>query len=161
VTIRLRFMGRDDIEQIAALEQRIFSDPWSPEAFAVEETRDPSRWARVVAVAETNEVAAYLIAWFVADEVHLGNVAVAPEHRRQGLAQQLMDELIEAGRRRGARLVTLEVRRSNRSAQDLYRKNGFYTVMIRRGYYQDREDALVMIKPLNDFGRIPPLEEPA
>jgi ribosomal-protein-alanine N-acetyltransferase len=54
----------------------------------------------------------------------------------------------------------LEVRRSNRSAQGLYRKNGFYTVMVRRGYYQDnREDALVMIKPLNEAEKIPPRDD--
>jgi ribosomal-protein-alanine N-acetyltransferase len=157
VTYRLRFLGRNDVAQIVALEKRIFPDPWSAEAFAGEAAPDPNRWARV-AVTETDEVAAYLIAWFVADEVHLGNVAVSPEHRRRGVGQRLLDELIEAGRRRRARLVTLEVRRSNRSAQLLYRKNGFYTVMIRRGYYRDREDALVMIKPLNDSGRVPPLE---
>jgi ribosomal-protein-alanine N-acetyltransferase len=84
---------------------------------------------------------------------------VAPRHRRRGLAQKLLDEMIVEGTERGARLVTLEVRRSNQSAQGLYRKNGFYTVMIRRAYYRDnQEDALVMVKPLSEAGRIPPLE---
>jgi ribosomal-protein-alanine N-acetyltransferase len=61
--------------------------------------------------------------------------------------------MIEEGSRRGARLVLLEVRRSNIVAQAFYEKNGFSTVTVRRRYYQDnREDALVMIKPLSDEG---------
>ena len=44
------------------------------------------------------------------------------------------------------------------SEQKLYRKLGFYTVMVRRGYYEnDREDALVMVRALSESGRIPPV----
>jgi ribosomal-protein-alanine N-acetyltransferase len=91
------------------------------------------------------------VAWFVADEVHLANVAVAPDMRRRGLAQRFLGELLEAGTARGSRIVVLEVRRSNVAAQALYQRNGFFTVMIRRGYYRnDKEDALVMIKHLEE-----------
>ena len=93
----------------------------------------------------------YCVAWFVADEVHLANVAVAPDMRRRGLAQRFLVELMEAGAARGSRIVVLEVRRSNVAAQALYQRNGFFTAMIRRGYYRnDKEDALVMIKHLGD-----------
>jgi ribosomal-protein-alanine N-acetyltransferase len=99
----------------------------------------------------------YLVAWFVADEVHLANLAVVPDVRRRGLAQRFLGELESEGRRREARMVILEVRRSNAAAQGLYRKNGYYTVSIRRRYYRDNhEDALVMIKPLSESGRIVP-----
>jgi len=154
--IVIRPMRRGDVEQVARLEREIFSDPWSGAVFAREARGEPGTWCRV-AVSADGRVEGYLVAWLVADEVHLANVAVRPECRRHGLAQRFLDELEAEGRKRDARLVLLEVRRSNEEAQSLYRKNGFYIVSVRRRYYRDNhEDALVMIKPLTEAGRIPP-----
>jgi ribosomal-protein-alanine N-acetyltransferase len=101
-----------------------------------------------------------MVAWFVADEAHLANIAVAPLARRRGLAQRLLDELVAESVRREARMVLLEVRRSNHAAQAFYRKNGFYLAGVRHRYYRDNgEDALIMVKPLNESGRLPALEE--
>lgn len=156
-TVSIRAMTLDEVDPVVALERSVFPDPWSRDAFTNETGGGPRRWSRVAVEPDSGEVVGYLVAWLVVDEAHLGNVAVAPRNRRRGVAQALLDDLIAEGKQRDARLVTLEVRRSNRAAQDFYRKNGFYTVMIRRGYYQDnREDALVMVKPLNEAGRIPP-----
>ncbi len=156
-TVSIRGMINNDIGDVEALERAIFPDPWSRESFQSEVSGTPGRWPRVAVDPESGTIVGYLVAWLVADEAHLGNVAVATRSRRRGIAQALLEDLIMESNRREARLITLEVRRSNKAAQDFYRKNGFYTVMIRRGYYQDnREDALVMIKPLNEAGRIPP-----
>jgi len=155
----LRAMRNEDLPEVAKLERTVFTDPWSEASFRNEIAGGRRSWIRVAQDTGGGAVAAYLVAWFVADEVHLGNVAVATGYRRRGLAQRLLDEMLDEGVRRNARLVTLEVRRSNQAAQGLYRKNGFYTVMIRRAYYQDnQEDALVMVKPLREAGRIPPLK---
>lgn len=155
---RVRFLRASDLDTVARLERSIFPDPWSKDAFRRELEAVELSWTRVVEERGTGELVAYLVAWFVFDEVHLANVAVAPPWRGRGIAQRLLDELEEEGRRRGARLVTLEVRRSNDAARRLYRKNGFSTVEIRRRYYRNnREDALVMVKALNEAGFIPPL----
>jgi ribosomal-protein-alanine acetyltransferase len=155
--IVIRELRPSDIEEVAELEQEIFSDPWPQSAFQRETRGEEGSWSRVAVDAETGRVLAYLVAWFVGDEAHLANVAVVPGARRGGLAQELLDDLIEECRRRKGHMVILEVRRSNRAARELYVKNGFYTVMVRRGYYRDnKEDALIMIKPLDDTGQIPP-----
>ncbi len=154
-----RRMRGSDVDTVARLEREIFPDPWAASAFRHETEGEEGSWPRVAVDAANGEILAYMVAWFVADEAHLANVAVAPWARRRGLAQRLVAELLEEARRRKVRLVLLEVRRSNTAAQALYRNNGFYTIDVRAGYYRDnREDALVMIKPMNDAGRIPPRE---
>lgn len=90
--------------------------------------------------------AAFLLAWAVADELHILNVATHPDFRRRGAARALLHRAIEHARSHRARLVLLEVRRSNRAAIDLYRSHGFSAIGIRRGYYADTsEDAIEMM----------------
>ena len=154
-----RKMEPADVPAVAELERLIFGDPWPEAAFIREIDEVRTSWPRVAFDPETGEIVAYMVGWFIADEAHLANIAVAPESRRQGLAQRLVDELINEGRRRDSRFILLEVRRSNRAAKAFYDKNGFYPVTVRRRYYRDNgEDAIVMVKPLKESGRIPPAE---
>lgn len=90
-------------------------------------------------------IAGFLLAWSVADELHLLEVASHPERRRQGVARALLDALIAHARQHQKRLLLLEVRRSNRAAITLYESCGFQQTGVRRGYYSDTgEDALEM-----------------
>ncbi len=156
--IEIRRFRRSEVEAVTELEKLIFADPWTKNAFRREAEGGRESWSRVAIDDGTGSVLGYMVAWVVADEAHLANLAVAPAARGRGVAQRLLDDLIAESARRKARMIALEVRRSNVAAQGLYRKNGFYTTMIRREYYRDnREDALVMVKPLNEAGRIPPL----
>ena len=145
-----------DVDSVTRMEKAIFTDPWSRKIFVREAQLGDESYNRVAVDGETGEIVAYLVTWFVADELHLANIAVAFSARRQGLAQRFLDEMETEARRRDVRTIVLEVRRSNVAAQAIYKKNGFYTITVRRRYYQDnREDALVMVKPLNEAGAIP------
>ncbi|MEZ4223049.1 MAG: GNAT family N-acetyltransferase [Polyangiaceae bacterium] len=93
---------------------------------------------------------AFLLAWSVADEVHIINVATDPEHRRKGAASALLARTLDHARTQRARLVLLEVRRSNRAALELYRAHGFTAMGLRRGYYaENSEDAVEMMLELD------------
>jgi ribosomal-protein-alanine N-acetyltransferase len=87
---------------------------------------------------------AFLLAWVVADELHLIHIATDPESRRRGAARALMSALLAHGASVQSRLVLLEVRRSNRAAIRLYRAFGFTAMGVRRDYYADGEDAIEM-----------------
>ena len=88
----------------------------------------------------------FLIAWLVADELHILSVAVLPEARRRGIARALMKAALDFGRASAVRLVLLEVRRSNRPAIKLYRSFSFSAMGVRPNYYADSgEDAVEMM----------------
>jgi len=151
VPLAIRPFTAADIPAAAALEHLVFSDPW-PESFFQSEIDQPLAWARVAerGVADPGRpgstFAGYLLAWVGDEEAHLGNLAVAPEHRRAGVANALVKDLLAAARARGARAVTLEVRVGNYAAQALYRAHGFRLAGVRPGYYRDTgEDALLMM----------------
>ena len=151
-TYIMRRMQPQDVDSVATMEQRIFTDAWSREAFAREIAERNSM--PTVICDEEGALLAYMIAWFVADEAHLGNIAVSPSMRRRGLAQRLLDGLQDQARTRGTVSIFLEVRVSNKAAQELYEGNGFKVISIRKRYYVDnREDALVMRKLFNGESR--------
>jgi [ribosomal protein S18]-alanine N-acetyltransferase len=118
-------------------------------------------WARllVVRTGQGSEPAGFALAWRAADEVHLLDLAVAPEARRLGLGRALVDALIGEARASDARLVLLEVRASNAAARALYRSAGFFEHGVRRAYYSDNgEDAVEMRLTLTPETPIPGVE---
>ncbi len=90
-------------------------------------------------------VSAFLLAWHVADELHVIDLATRPDRRRRGLARALVRHLLSYASEARARLVLLEVRRSNQAALSLYRDAGFAAISVRRDYYSGPvEDAIEM-----------------
>lgn len=144
-------LAEGDIEQVLAIERLSFSHPWSPYAFK-QELRNKLSHLFCIKVPEDNTetLVAYLCLWLLKDEAHITNIAVHPRYRRRGLARRLLDFAEELAKRKGARDLTLEVRRSNLAAVEMYRQKGFQLSGIRRGYYyEEREDALVMTLKLD------------
>ncbi|WP_342374247.1 ribosomal protein S18-alanine N-acetyltransferase [Myxococcus stipitatus] len=144
----IRRMTLDDLAAVMALEQAAFKNPWSAELLKRELEHE---WSTILLVEEPRETVPPLllglaIFWIVHDEVHVLNVATAPQHRRRGVARAVMEEVLARGRGRRCSLATLEVRKSNEPAIQLYRSFGFRPVGIRPNYYADeREDAVVMV----------------
>jgi len=138
--LRVRRLVYSDVPSVLAIERRSFQTPWSLAMFVLELSK-PS--GICLAASDANGLAGYLVCSRYADVWHLMNVAVAPEHRRGGIATQLMERLFEeAGP--GAR-YTLEVRTSNAGAIAMYERFGFRPAGHRRRYYHDNgEDALIM-----------------
>jgi ribosomal-protein-alanine N-acetyltransferase len=142
-----------DVPAVGELELLCFPAPWSPDTYRNEllHNRFGSYWVLAPApgAVETEgalpPILAYGGCWLMGDEVHIVTIATHPRFRRRGLSRHLLLLMIEECRRRGASLVTLEVRVSNKSAQQLYTNLGFVEVGLRRAYYQDNgEDALLM-----------------
>lgn len=134
----------DDLAFMAAIEHAVFTDPWS--LAALRATLEGA--ATQVLVAEVDGgVAGYVIVQVVVDEAEIQNLAVAPGHRRQGIATALVLRAIERAAAWGAARVFLDVRESNEAARRLYARLGFDQVARRRGYYRrPREDAIVLMR---------------
>ena len=135
-------MRSSDLDRVMAIEEASFSTPWSRTSFRNLMGRgDADLWVTTV----VGQLVGYSVVWYVGDESELGNLAVSPAWRRRGLGQWQLDRAMERALERGARRIFLEVRVSNRGAQDLYQRGGFVQVGVRRRYYrQPVEDARVM-----------------
>lgn len=126
------------------MEAACFTNPWTREMLAGELARNPFARVYVLRLPDT-PVAAFCACWIVVDELHINTVAVAHEHRRKGLAMALMRHILDEVAREGIRRATLEVRRSNEAARQLYARLGFTVAAVRPAYYtQPVEDALLM-----------------
>lgn len=137
----IRAARQPDLAALAALEREIFTDPWPRSAFA-------SELHDVALVAEHDAaIVGYIVARAIADEGEIRNLAVAAGHRGRGVGRQLLGAGLARLAARGARAVYLEVRASNRSAQEFYRRHGFCKVGRRPRYYRrPPEDAVVMAR---------------
>ena len=137
-------MTAEHVAQIAELEKQCFSSPWSEKSIFGELNNPLSLW--IVAV-ENNRVVGYVGSQSVLGEADMMNVAVAPEYRRQGVANALIIELISQLASRDVHSLTLEVRASNIPAITLYEKMDFAQVGRRPNYYSaPKEDALILRK---------------
>jgi ribosomal-protein-alanine N-acetyltransferase len=145
----------DDLDHLLVLEHAAFDRPWPAGAFEQElALPQASVWLAFGGPADQpgREPMAYADFWVVEDEVSLLNIAVHPDHRRRGLASELLRLVERVGAERGGEQVFLEVRASNEPALALYRTHGYVQVGIRKGYYSsDGEDAIVMHRVLDDL----------
>ncbi len=132
------------VSQIAQLEKVCFSDPWSETSISQELENPLSLW--LVAV-EEEQVLGYVGSLSVMGWADMMNIAVAPQHRRRGIAEDLVEHLVKALQARQVTCLTLEVRASNAPAKALYEKLGFLQVGRRPNYYRHpKEDALILRK---------------
>ena len=137
-------MNESHVKAVAELEKLCFSDPWSENSVASELKNKLALW---LVAEEDGRVAGYIGSQTCGDESDVMNVAVHPDFRHRGIAQALVNALVEELKAIGSRCLTLEVRASNIPAIALYEKMGFGEVGRRKNYYRNpREDALIMRK---------------
>lgn len=134
----LRPMRAEDLPEVWEIDVRSLARPWTREIWR-QELRSP--FSRYMVAESEGVVAGYIGLKHTADELHVVNIAVRPESRRQGLARRLLRAALADHPE--ALNVYLEVRPSNAPARALYESLGFSVVGRRNGYYGD-EDALLM-----------------
>lgn len=153
--IRVEPMTAQDLDRVLEIEALSYSTPWSRRAF-VSEVTDNS-YAYYFVARRDGVIVGYVGMWVILDEAHITNIAVAPECRRLGIGQTMLETMFERAKEHGATRMTLEVRVSNLGARALYRKLGFADRGLRKGYYTDsNEDAIIMWK--DDLGPQKPRE---
>jgi ribosomal-protein-alanine N-acetyltransferase len=134
----------EDLPGLLAIESASFVQPWSEADFLSELRKFPMS-LYIIRRDSEGPVLGYVCFWTAADEFQLFNLAVHPDHRRQGLGRRLLTFLLIQAREKRIPKVFLEVRASNLAAIALYGALGFKTLYRRPGYYAPSgEDALVM-----------------
>lgn len=141
--IIIRRMNMADVDGVAEVEAATFPTPWSRDAFASEMK---NMAARYLVAEKDGRIIGYAGAWIILDESHITNIAVQKEERGQGIGRRLTHGLMQYLSNLGAAYATLEVRKSNEVAQNLYKSLGFIKLGVRKRYYEDNgEDALIMV----------------
>ena len=142
--LKIETMERHHIDQIYAIEEQSFTTPWRY-TFFLDELANPHSIGLVAC--NHGRVAGYLCCRHIVNEGHIGNIAVAEEFRRQGIACALFNRLVAIAKEREMIGLTLEVATGNLAAQKLYLKHGFIPEGLRKNYYTDtNEDAIIMWK---------------
>jgi ribosomal-protein-alanine N-acetyltransferase len=138
---RIREAIIDDVPKILKIENICNPDPWSRDVFREE---IDSFGAFSAVGFESEKIGGFICSRIIFDELHIHNLAVHPTCRRKGLASKLLDFTFEMARSKMVVKAFLEVRQTNQPAIVLYQKFGFSTDYIRKNYYSDGENALVM-----------------
>ena len=137
----IRFLEEGFLDEIIEIENDSFRYPWSRDAYNGE---IENKLATYLTVLQDDRVVAYGGFWKVFDEANITNIAVKREYRGQGIGKVITNALIQEAKKQGIRAITLEVRVSNISAIRLYEGCGFKNAGIRKKYYPDGEDAIIM-----------------
>ncbi len=143
----IRRTVREDLPGIYEMELELFpNSPWPQDSFRYELEENP--FAVLFTAEEDGEIAGFADLWITYDNAQLADIGVAKKYQRRGIAGQLMDRCIEESKKNGCEYLTLEVRVSNDPAIALYRKYGFIQAAVRKGYYENGEDAWLMVLPV-------------
>jgi len=150
--LTLRALLPEDVAAVAAVHVAAFREPGQdPIGRATVALREELArpWAHVRVACLDGEVVGALVAWVIADEVHVLDVATHPDRRRRGVGRALVKDVLRLAQEKRAAHLYLEVRRSNAAAIALYRGVGFATTGVRARYYSDDEDAVEMALSLD------------
>ena len=142
-TVHVLPMRRRHVRQVLRIEQQVYPRPWSASLFHSELALRSTRAYYIARIGR--ELVGYAGLMMTVDDGHVTTIAVDPEWHRHKIGTRLLLVLAREAISRCAASLTLEVRMSNRGAQELYRQFGFAPVGVRKNYYQEvNEDALVM-----------------
>lgn len=148
IGIVVEAMRRRHLRRVLEIESVTYERHWSRSVFEAELDQVATGSRYYVVARAGRDVVGYAGLWIVpgpdGGEAHVTNIVVAESHRRRGVATRLMLELADRARSVGAAAWTLEVRASATGAHELYRHFGFAPAGVRRGYYEQGEDAVVM-----------------
>ena len=140
-------MTKKDLPVIAEMEKDLFPEsPWPEYEFLNEMEHNP--FSNLAVYEENGEILGYMDWWITYEQAQLANIAVARKAWGKGIGSLLMDECVRQSEKAGCEMLSLEVRVSNKRAIKLYEKYGFIRAAVRKGYYENGEDAHLMIKQL-------------
>lgn len=137
----IRKMCIEDLPQVLVIEKTVFHPGWNEKHFVYELTENPFSFLYVLE--ENHKIVGYVGFWEMFEQAQITTIAVDQTMRNKGYGKMLLSFVMQEMKRNGCELITLEVRKSNVVAQQLYASFGFVVCGERKNYYGD-EDAILM-----------------
>lgn len=150
MTVAILELLEKDLDDIVKIEKEVFSDPWEKEFFEYELFENPFSHYFKMIIKETNEILGYIGFWITFETAQIANLAIAKKYQGRKLSKLLLADCIKRIELANCEKITLEVRVSNEKAINLYKSFGFVNVTVRKHYYNNGEDAYLMLKELNN-----------
>lgn len=147
--IRFAPMQREHIDGMVRVEEQCFNSGYARATF---EKELENKIAIYIVAADGEKVLGYIGLWDICGGADIIDVAVHKDFRRQGIAEGLLEEMLKVCHEREIFEINLEVRVSNTAARQLYKKMGFCENGLRKLYYENKEDAILMQKKLTERG---------
>lgn len=144
--IKISTMTLPDLDSISDILTCEFDDFWNYNLFKSELENKNSMY---IVAKSNNQIVGFAGIWFSVDDIHITNIVVKKNCRNQKIGSLMLNNLIKLCENRTQKSITLEVNSNNIPAQKLYQKFGFKNVGIRKKYYNNTEDAIIMTKTLN------------
>ncbi|MEW6456184.1 MAG: ribosomal protein S18-alanine N-acetyltransferase [Acidobacteriota bacterium] len=145
--LKIRRMREEDLNKVLEIENLSFSNPWSRNAFLFELVNRGISYP--IIIEKEDKIIGYSIMWIIGEESHITNIAIHPHYRKMGIGKFILEKLITISKKRKAKYISLEVRKSNKNAVMLYEKMEFKLIGIRKNYYTNPlEDALIYLKQI-------------
>lgn len=144
MTITIESMNLLSVDEVLEISKLSLSETWSKDSF-IRELENPL--SHYLIAKKDNKIVGFIGFWIVVGEATINNIAIHPNYRGNGISNILMDSMLDVCKSQNTFAITLEVRSSNTTAQNLYKKYGFVEEGIRKNYYSDNgEDAIIMWK---------------
>jgi ribosomal-protein-alanine N-acetyltransferase len=146
----IRLMKEEDVLAVANLESACFIPPYPEKEIRYELNENPVSKLYVALI--DNVVVGYLDFMITFDSSSITRLCVSDLYRHKGIASALLNKMVETLKKQKDKVlyVTLEVRASNTEAINLYKKNKFEQVTIKKAYYESGEDAIYMVRSLTN-----------
>ena len=138
-------MNELDLEDVLTLESKCFKEPWNKMDCLNELNENPFSHGWLL---YDDVLVGYAFLWETFEMAQVARIGINPEYRRRGYGDILLKELCKRAKEQECEFMTLEVRKSNEAALNLYKKNDFVEVNVSKQYYPDGEDAIVLTKAL-------------
>ena len=145
--IEIRDMTSSDLGKVLEIEYKCFIAPWNKDQVLYE--LNENKFAHLAVIVSDNVVVGFYDYWHTFDSATIAQIAVEPMYQRHKFGSQLLEEIIKDAKAKKVRTITLEVRRNNEKAVNLYQKYGFMTTLTKEKYYSNGDDALYMMKELD------------
>lgn len=131
----------DDLKIIAPILQSDFDDFWNENIFKSELENESSYY---IVAKQNDNIVGFGGLWKSVDDIHITNIVTKKTLRSKGIGTAILNELIIQAKNFGYNIITLEVNENNLPAISLYKKFGFKEVGIRKKYYDNTHNAIIM-----------------
>jgi len=142
----VRSMNINDLDEIVNIEKDLYKSPWNEKQFKYE--LEENEFSYIFVLENEGVIVGYYGFWVMFEDCDITKVSIRKEFQGMKLSNILMKDCFERVKALGCNKINLEVRTTNESAINLYKKHGFQDVIIRKNYYGKNEDALILSKVL-------------